>query len=164
MPSIFVLFCRPYPRWLSWIGVIAQDTYLFHASIKDNLLLADPRASNSDLYQALEAARLDEFVRSLPDQLDTQVGQGGVKLSGGQASRLGIARAVLKGSPILLLDEPTEGLDVKTEQDLWRTMEPVLADKTVILFTHRELGLDCMHRVMHIDSAPSVPVQDMPLP
>ena len=135
----------------SWIGVIAQETYLFHASIKDNLLLADPRASDIELYQALEAARLDEFVFSLPDRLDTQVGQAGLKLSGGQARRLGIARAVLKNTPVLILDEPTEGLDQKTEQDLWRMLERVLAEKTVLLLTHRELGLDCMHRVMSID-------------
>jgi len=134
----------------SWIGVIAQNTYLFHASIKENLLLANPRALDVDLYQALETARLDAFVRSLPDKLDTQVGQAGVKLSGGQARRLGIARAVLRNTPVLVLDEPTEGLDLQTEQDLWRTLEPVLAEKTVLLVTHRELGLGCMDRVVSL--------------
>ncbi len=132
----------------SWFGVIAQEPYLFNASIAENLLLADPNAREEDLHQALATAGLDGFVRSLPHTLDTQVGQAGLKLSGGQARRIGIARAVLKQAPIIILDEPSEGLDPETEAALWAALKDVLARKTVILLTHREMGLKCMHRVM----------------
>jgi ATP-binding cassette subfamily C protein CydC len=134
----------------SWIGVIAQDTYLFNASIRDNLVIADPEAQDDALYEALKNARLDEFVRSLPQKLETQVGQAGMKLSGGQARRLAIARAILKKAPVLILDEPTEGLDQETEMALWKTLETVMAEKTVILITHREAGLSYMDRVVTI--------------
>lgn len=134
----------------SFIGVIAQDTYLFNASIRENLLLADPEAHDEALYAALETARLDEFVRSLPQKLDTPVGQAGTKLSGGQARRLAIARALLKKAPILILDEPTEGLDPETETALWQTLETVMAGKTVILITHRDAGLAYMDRVVSL--------------
>ena len=134
----------------SWIGVIAQDTYLFNASIRENLALADPKAQDDALYAALKTARLDEFVRSLPRKLETQVGQAGMKLSGGQARRLAIARTILKKAPVLILDEPTEGLDPETETALWKTLETVMAGKTVILITHREAGLAYMDRVVSL--------------
>ena len=134
----------------SWIGVIAQDTYLFNASIRENLALAAPEAQDDALYAALKTARLDEFVRSLPRKLETQVGQAGMKLSGGQARRLAIARTILKKAPVLILDEPTEGLDPETETALWKTLETVMAGKTVILITHREAGLAYMDRVVSL--------------
>ena len=135
----------------SWTGVVAQDCYLFNSSIRENLLLASPDARDKDLWQALARARLDEFVASLPQCLDTQVGQAGIRLSGGQARRLCIARALLKDAPILLLDEPTEGLDRVTEAALWDTLREVMAQKTVILITHRHKGLEYMDRVVSID-------------
>lgn len=135
-------------RIRSWIGVVAQDTYLFNASIRDNLLIADPVASDQELYKALANAELDNFVRSLPDGLDTMVGQAGAKLSGGQARRLSIARTLLKKSRILILDEPTEGLDPKTENALWETLWEIMNQKTVILITHRNAGLKYMDRTV----------------
>ncbi|GAB6093853.1 thiol reductant ABC exporter subunit CydC [Desulfatiferula olefinivorans] len=137
-------------RLRSFIGVIAQDTYLFNASIRENLSLADPEAQDEALYAALKTAKLDDFVRFLPQALDTQVGQAGIKLSGGQARRLAIARALLKKAPILILDEPTEGLDPETETALWQTLETVMAGKTVILITHRDAGLAYMDRVVSL--------------
>jgi ATP-binding cassette, subfamily C, bacterial CydC len=134
----------------SWTGVVAQDCYLFNSSIRENLLLARPEAQDKDLWQALAKAKLDDFVASLPDSLDTQVGQAGIRLSGGQARRLCIARTLLKDAPVLLLDEPTEGLDRNTEAALWDTLQEVMAQKTVILITHRQKGLAYMDRVVSI--------------
>ncbi len=135
----------------SWTGVVSQDCFLFNSSIRENLLLASPHARDKDLWQALARARLEDFVASLPDCLDTRVGQAGLRLSGGQARRLCIARTLLKDTPILLLDEPTEGLDKDTEAALWDTLQEVMAQKTVILITHRSKGLEYMDRVISMD-------------
>ncbi|HET97253.1 MAG TPA: ABC transporter ATP-binding protein, partial [Desulfurivibrio alkaliphilus] len=134
----------------SWLGVISQETYLFNASVRENLLLADPDADDEALYRALASARLEGFVRALPAGLDTQVGQAGLKLSGGQARRLALARTILKKAPLLILDEPTEGLDAATEQALWQTLAPVMAERTVILISHRPAGLEYMDRVISL--------------
>ncbi|MFH7320691.1 thiol reductant ABC exporter subunit CydC [Desulfurivibrio sp. D14AmB] len=134
----------------SWLGVISQETYLFNASIRENLLLADPDADEELLHRALASARLEEFVRGLPAGLDTQVGQAGLKLSGGQARRLALARTILKKAPLLILDEPTEGLDAATEQALWQTLAPVMAQRTVILISHRPAGLEYMDRTISL--------------
>ncbi|MFN2342413.1 MAG: thiol reductant ABC exporter subunit CydC [Desulfonatronovibrio sp.] len=137
-------------RIRSWIGVVAQDAYLFNASIRENLLIANPFSSDRELYKSLANAELEKFVRSLPHGLDTIVGQAGSKLSGGQIRRLSIARTLLKKSRILILDEPTEGLDPETENALWQTLWEIMNQKTVILITHREAGLKYMDRVVNI--------------
>ncbi len=144
--------CDYHPEKMrSWIGVIAQQPYLFNSSIRENLLLAHPEAEEPELYAALRTARLEEFVLSLPDKLDTQVGRAGLSLSGGQARRVAIARTILKQAPILLLDEPTEGLDPQTEQDLLSTLEPLMAGRTVLFITHKEKGLQYMDRVLSME-------------
>ncbi|WP_028573574.1 thiol reductant ABC exporter subunit CydC [Desulfonatronovibrio hydrogenovorans] len=141
-----------YDSWRirSWIGVVAQDTYLFNATIRENLLLADPEASDRHLYAALGTAKLEDYVRSLPHGLDTLVGQAGTRLSGGQGRRLSIARTLLKKSRILFLDEPTEGLDPATEDELWKTLAEVMQGKTVILINHRQAGLKYMDKVISL--------------
>ena len=141
-----------YDSWRirSWIGVVAQETYLFNATIRENLLLADPAASDQQLFSALAATKLEDYVRSLPHGLDTLVGQAGTRLSGGQGRRLSIARTLLKKSRILFLDEPTEGLDPATEDELWKTLIEVMQGKTVILITHRQAGLKYMDKVISL--------------
>jgi ATP-binding cassette subfamily C protein CydC len=130
-----------------YFSVISQRSYLFHTTIRDNLLLAKGDADAADLWHALEVAQLAAFVRAQPSGLDTIVGEAGVRLSGGQARRVAIARAVLKNAPWLILDEPTEGLDPLTERAFLRDLQPVMAGKTVLYITHRTAGLELMDQV-----------------
>jgi len=129
------------------LTVISQRSYLFHTTIRDNLLLAKSRATEAEMWAALEVAQLADFVRAQPRGLDTLVGEGGAKLSGGQARRVALARAVLKDSPWLVLDEPTEGLDSATEADFLAALTPLLAGRTVLYITHRPAGLALMDEV-----------------
>ncbi len=119
------------------IGVLSQDTHLFNATLRDNVRVARPDASPDELEAVIRMARLDEYVRTLPDGDQTWIGEQGLRLSGGERQRLAIARVLLKNAPILILDEPTSGLDAVTERDLWASIRPVIAGRTVLLITHR---------------------------
>jgi ATP-binding cassette subfamily C protein CydC len=131
----------------SYVAVVSQRSYLFHTTIRDNLLLAKGDAREDELWHALEVAQLADFVRAQPAGLDTITGEAGIRLSGGQARRVAIARAVLKNAPWLILDEPTEGLDPVTERELLRDLGLVMAGKTVLYITHRPAGLELMEKV-----------------
>jgi ATP-binding cassette subfamily C protein CydC len=133
------------------IAVISQRTHLFNASIRENLLLANPGASQEALEHACAAAQVHDFIASLPEGYDTWVGETGVRLSGGQARRIAIARALLKDAPILLLDEPTEGVDAPTEQALLAGIDRLMRGRTVLLITHRRVGLDRMDEIIMLD-------------
>ena len=122
----------------SRIAYVSQNTHLFAADIRDNLLIARPDATNDELWDALEVVDLADFVEALPSGILTWVGENGVLLSGGQARRLSLARALLKSAPVMILDEPTEGLDSTTEATVMRALRPRLAGRTVLLITHRE--------------------------
>lgn len=130
------------------IAVAAQHVHLFTGSIRDNLRLADPAASQARLEQACRTAELHAFIQSQPDGYDTEVGEGGVALSGGQARRLAIARALLKDAPILVLDEPTEGLDGPTARSLMRNLAALGRDRSLLLITHRPEGLEQMDAIL----------------
>lgn len=134
------------------MAVVSQHVFLFNATIAENLRLGCPRAVEARLWDALRRARLEEFVASLPDGLHTRVGQFGARLSGGQARRLSVARALLKDAPILILDEPTEGLDAETEAELWTELRPLMQGRSVLLITHRPAGLEYMERVYRLES------------
>jgi ATP-binding cassette subfamily C protein CydC len=134
------------------ITVISQRSYLFHTSIRDNLLLAKADADEAALWRALDVAQLADFVRAQKDGLDTLVGEAGIKLSGGQARRVALARAVLKDAPWLVLDEPTEGLDAATEREFLADLRPLLDGKTVLYITHRPAGLALMDEVHALKS------------
>ncbi|MGC9162715.1 MAG: thiol reductant ABC exporter subunit CydC [Thiomonas sp.] len=123
------------------IAVVSQDTYLFNTTIADNLMLAKPDATQQELIAACKAAQLHDFIMSLPEGYDTWVGEGGTRLSGGQARRVAIARALLRDAPLLILDEPTEGLDTLTERDLLRDIATLMQGRTVLLITHRIAAL-----------------------
>ncbi len=129
------------------MAVVTQHVYLFNASIAENLRLADPQAGDEKLLAAARAANIEDFILSLPQGLESPVGPYGTRLSGGQARRLAVARALLKNAPVLLLDEPTEGLDQAGETALWQTLEPLMHGRTVLLITHRAAGLKYMDEV-----------------
>ena len=123
------------------IAVIAQQTTLFDLSLRDNLLLAAPEASAERIAQALHQAQLDAFVAALPQGLDTMLGEAGARVSGGEARRIAIARALLQDAPVLVLDEPTEGLDAGTARALYSALDVAARGRTLLLVTHRLGGL-----------------------
>ena len=119
------------------IAVVSQDTYLFNDTIRANLLVARPDADQARLEAACRDAQLHDFIAGLPRGYDTQIGEAGARLSGGQARRLAVARALLVDAPILVLDEPTEGLDTLTEQALMAALDKLMAGRSVLLITHK---------------------------
>jgi thiol reductant ABC exporter CydC subunit len=129
-------------------AVAGQDSHVFTASIRDNVRLANPRASDWEIEQALRRARVWDWASGLPDALDTLVGEEGQELSGGQRQRIVLARALLAGAPVLVLDEPTAHLDPGTANELIKDVLSAAADQTVLLITHRSEGLDLVDRVV----------------
>jgi ATP-binding cassette subfamily C protein CydCD len=119
------------------IALVAQDTYLFNDTLRSNILIAHPTASEADLMAAIEHASLRELVEALPDGLDTPVGERGTSLSGGQRQRVAIARAFLKNAPVLILDEATSHLDAVNERAVRRALDLLKADRTTIVIAHR---------------------------
>ena len=134
------------------LAVVPQQSHLFNTSIRDNLLLARPEADQAAIEQACRIAEIHDFIRAQPDGYETQVGETGIRLSGGQSRRVAIARAILKDSPILLLDEPTEGLDPQTAQRVMHNLLAWLGDRTLLLVTHRLAGLSAMHEILVLDA------------
>lgn len=125
-------------EWLrDHIGYVTQDSFLFNASIRGNLLVAKPDATEAELWAALSAANAADFVRRLPEGLDTATGERGTRLSGGERQRLSIARALLKNPPILLLDEATSAVDNETEKLIQQALERLRSDRTCFVIAHR---------------------------
>jgi ATP-binding cassette subfamily B protein len=119
------------------VGVVAQETYLFHASVADNLRFARPSATDEELIAAAKIAQIHDHLMSLPDGYDTVVGERGYRFSGGEKQRLAIARAVLRDPPILVLDEATSALDTQTEQAVQEAIDAASAGRTTIIIAHR---------------------------
>jgi thiol reductant ABC exporter CydC subunit len=135
----------------SAIAVAGQDAHLFSTTIRDNVRLARPGASDQELEQALDAARIGDWVRSLPEGLDTLVGEQGRELSGGQRQRIALARALLADAPVLVLDEPTAHLDEPTAERLLEDILGASGERSVLLITHRSEGLDLVDEVVVLD-------------
>jgi ABC-type multidrug transport system fused ATPase/permease subunit len=129
-------------------ALAGQAAHLFDSTIRENLLLARPAAPEQELELALERARIADWVASLPDGLDTLVGEEGSRLSGGQRQRLAVARALLADAPVLLLDEPTEHLDPPTARALIEDVVESARDRSILLITHRSEGLDLVDEVV----------------
>ncbi|KAB2878840.1 MAG: ABC transporter ATP-binding protein/permease [Albidovulum sp.] len=119
------------------IGVVPQDTVLFNDTIHYNIAYGRPEASRQDLIAAAKAAKIHDFIMSLPEGYETKVGERGLKLSGGEKQRVGIARTLLKNPPILLLDEATSALDTQTERDIQESLAEMSEGRTVITIAHR---------------------------
>ena len=138
------------------IGWLSQATHLFDDTIRANLLLARPDADDPALWAALRAARIDSVVQELPEGLDTWVGEGGARFSGGQGRRLALARALLSSMPILILDEPCAGLDAETERAFLSTMNEVAEGRTIILIAHRLVGVEKLDRIYRLSGGKAV--------
>lgn len=119
------------------IGYVTQESFLFNGTVRDNLLIARPQATDAELWQALEAANAQGFVERLPEKLDTEVGERGVRLSVGEKQRLSIARALLKNPPILLLDEATASVDTETERQIQEALDRLMKGRTCFVIAHR---------------------------
>ncbi|MFF8500598.1 thiol reductant ABC exporter subunit CydD [Streptomyces anulatus] len=133
------------------VGLCAQDAHVFDSSIRENLRLARPGATDAELRDALSRARLLDWVLALPEGLDTPVGEHGARLSGGQRQRLALARALLAGFPVLVLDEPAEHLDLPTADALTADLLDATRGCATVLITHRLTGLDAVDEVLVLD-------------
>jgi ATP-binding cassette subfamily B protein len=119
------------------ISIVLQDVFLFHGTVRENILFGKPRATEKEMMAAAQAANALEFIERLSDGFDTLIGERGVKLSGGQKQRLSIARAVLKDTPILILDEATSSVDTETELLIQQALERLMQGRTTIVIAHR---------------------------
>ncbi|WP_413302545.1 ABC transporter ATP-binding protein [Bacillus sp. 1P10SD] len=140
------------------IGVVFQDNILFSESVRDNILLGKPGASDEEVYRAAKAANAHEFILNLSDGYNTKVGERGVKLSGGQKQRVAIARVFLKNPPILILDEATSALDLESEHSIQESLEELAKDRTTFIVAHRLSTITHANRIVLIEHGQIVEV------
>jgi ATP-binding cassette subfamily B protein/subfamily B ATP-binding cassette protein MsbA len=119
------------------ISIVLQDVFLFHGTVRENILFGRPDATEAEMMEAAQVANAHEFIVQLAEGYDTMIGERGVKLSGGQRQRLAIARAVLKDAPILILDEATSSVDTETENLIQQALERLMVGRTTIIIAHR---------------------------
>ncbi|MBM6401844.1 ABC transporter ATP-binding protein [Phycicoccus sonneratiae] len=134
------------------VGTVSQESYLVHASVRDNLLLARPDATEAELWRALAAAQVADLVASLPDGLDTVVGARGHRFSGGEQQRLAVARTILRDPPVLVLDEATSALDTATERALQAALDELARGRTTITIAHRLSTVRRADRIAVLDA------------
>jgi ATP-binding cassette, subfamily B, bacterial len=132
-------------------AIVMQEPVLFSTSIAENIAYGRPGASFHDIVEAARVANAHEFITALPEGYDTLVGERGMRLSGGERQRISLARAFLKDAPILILDEPTSAIDVKTEALIMEAMQRVMAGRTTFMIAHRLSTLDVCDARLVID-------------
>ncbi|MCP3939312.1 MAG: ABC transporter ATP-binding protein [Actinomycetia bacterium] len=135
--------------WRRSMAYVPQHTFLFHGTIRDNLLLADPDAADEDLWRVLEAAQVDDRIRRMPGALDGEIGDGGHGLSGGERQRLALARALIRRPSLLVLDEATSALDPETERHILDSVAALGPSTTVLAITHRESAAAYADTIVH---------------
>ncbi len=133
------------------IGIVSQDIILFNDTVKNNIRFARPDASDEEVIKAAKAAHAHEFIMEFPQGYDTVIGERGTRLSGGQAQRISIARAILKNPPILILDEATSSLDAHSENAVRDALENLMKDKTVIVIAHRFSTIRKVSRIVVLE-------------
>jgi len=133
------------------VGFVLQDSLLFRDTIRDNIAFGHPGATEEQILAAAETARATEFIRRLPEGFDTIVSERGTTLSGGQKQRIAIARAILRDSPILILDEPTTGLDVASERAVLKALEEAAKGRTTLIIAHRLISVRLADRIVVLD-------------
>ncbi|WP_281066134.1 ABC transporter ATP-binding protein [Nocardia albiluteola] len=134
------------------VGVVSQETYLFHASVADNLRFAKPDATDEELIAAARAAQIHQHIASLPDGYDTLVGERGYRFSGGEKQRLAVARAILRNPPIMVLDEATSALDTRTEREVQAAIDALAQGRTTITIAHRLSTIRDADQIVVLDS------------
>ena len=139
------------PAFRSQVGLVSQEVFLFHGTVRENIAYGRPDASEEEIREAARVAEADGFIDELPEGYDTVVGERGQKLSGGQRQRLSIARAILKDPPILVLDEATSAVDNETEAAIQRSLERVSVGRTTIVIAHRLSTVRGAHRIHVLD-------------
>ena len=137
--------------WWDQITWVPQFPYLFNDTVEGNLRISKPAASRQEMIQALQKANLLDFINSLPDGLETKIGEKGTKFSGGQAQRLAIARAYLKDAPFLIFDEPTKNLDVETEEQIRKSLDDLKVRKTMLIVAHRLSSVRFSDQIIVLD-------------
>lgn len=142
------------------VALLSQDAFLFSTSLRGNLLIAAPEATQTELEQACRNARILPFIERLPEGFDTFVGAHGRALSGGQARRLALARTLLRQAQVVVLDEPTEGLDAGTEAEILDALLEALEGRTLLLLTHRPARLERMDRLIFIENGKIVRISE----
>jgi subfamily B ATP-binding cassette protein MsbA len=130
------------------MGLVTQDSILFNDTVKGNLKIANELASDEEIIEALKVANAWEFVKILPNGIDTNIGDSGNKLSGGQKQRLSIARAVLKNPPIMILDEATSSLDTESERLVQSALENMMKNRTSVVIAHRLSTIQNAHSIV----------------
>ncbi|MGW0820723.1 ABC transporter ATP-binding protein [Streptomyces sp. NPDC002845] len=138
------------------VGVVSQETYLFHASVADNLRFAKPDATDEELHTAARAAQIHDHIASLPDGYDTVVGERGHRFSGGEKQRLAIARTILRDPPVLILDEATSALDTRTEHAVQKAIDALSANRTTLTIAHRLSTVRGADQIVALDSGRAV--------
>lgn len=134
------------------ISVLNQKPYLFATTVENNIRLGNQEATREEIEDVIRQVKLDQYIHSLPKGLDTQMEESGQRFSGGERQRIALARILLKNTPIVVLDEPTVGLDPLTERDLLDTIYKTLSGKTVILITHHLMGMEKMDQIVFLDN------------
>jgi ATP-binding cassette, subfamily B, bacterial len=134
------------------VGLVSQETYLFHASIRENLRFACPQASDEEIEDAARAAQIHELISGLPDGYDTPVGERGYRFSGGEKQRMAIARTVLRNPPVLILDEATSALDTETERAVQRALDDLSRGRTTIAIAHRLSTIRDADQILVLDA------------
>ena len=133
------------------VSFVLQEVFLFHGTIRENLLLGRPDASQNELNEAIRMAHATEFIDNMPDGLETLIGERGVRLSGGQRQRISIARALLKNAPILVLDEATSNVDVLTELAIQEALQTLIKGRTTLVIAHRLSTIRNAHKVLYME-------------